>query len=367
MAAKISKPKSQRVTSGDKALKAAAKTKPATKAKPAAKVSSVAKKKSAAKAAKPTKGQKGEKSAAASAANLAKKKPGSLGDWRAATLARMRDLILAADAEIIEERKWRKPSNGMVGIPVWSHGGIVCTGETYKQVVKLTFAKGASLADPARLFNASLEGGTRRAIDLREGEEVDAAAFQALVRAAVAHNIQPAAQAKAGANAMSDSKAKVGASKSKPTASKTSAAASKAKPTAKEAKPVKLLSGGNPQIAKGDGDAPVQAYLAALSGWKRELGERLDGLIVRCVPKVTKAVKWNSPFYGVEGQGWFVSFHVFTRYIKVTFFRGTSLRPVPSGGTSKDARWIDIHEDDFDEAQLTQWLKQAAKLPGWMA
>jgi hypothetical protein len=236
----------------------------------------------------------------------------------------------------------------MVGIPVWSHGGIVCTGETYKQVVKLTFAKGASLPDPARLFNASLDGGTRRAIDIREGEEVDAAAFQTLVRAAVAHNIQPAAQAKAGA-------------------SKSKSVASKAKPTASQAKPVKLLSGGNPQIAKADGDAPVQAYLAALSGWKRELGERLDGLIVRSVPKVTKAVKWNSPFYGVEGQGWFVSFHVFTRYIKVTFFRGTSLRPVPSGGTSKDARWIDIHEDDLDEAQLTAWLKQAAKLPGWMA
>src|SRR5687767_1209315 len=114
---------------------------------------------------------------------------------------------------------------------------------------------------------------------------------------------------------------------------------------------VVLLSGGNPQIAKADGDAPVQAYIAAMPEWKRDLGERLDALIVRNVPNVLKAVKWNSPFYGIEGQGWFLSFHVFTRYVKVTFFSGTSLRPVPPGGTakSKDTRWIDIHKDQFDE------------------
>lgn len=132
---------------------------------------------------------------------------------------------------------------------------------------------------------------------------------------------------------------------------------------------VVLLSGGNPQIAKADGDAPVQAYIAAMPGWKSDLGRRLDALIVRSVPRVCKAVKWNSPFYGLEGQGWFLSFHVFTRYVKVTFFRGASLRPVPSGGTpkSKDARWIDIHEDDqFDEAQMATWVKQAAALPGWV-
>jgi hypothetical protein len=128
---------------------------------------------------------------------------------------------------------------------------------------------------------------------------------------------------------------------------------------------VKRLSGGNPQIAKADGNAPVRAYLAALSGWKRGLGKRLDSLIVRNAPKVRKAVKWNSPFYGIEGRGWFVSFHVFTRYAKVVFFRGTSLKPRPPGGTSKDARWIDIHEDDFDAAQMAKWVKQAAKLPGW--
>ena len=137
---------------------------------------------------------------------------------------------------------------------------------------------------------------------------------------------------------------------------------------AAKAAPV-LLSGGNPQIAKGDGDAPVQAYIAAMPGWKRGLGERLDAPIVRNVPDVRKAVRWNSPFYGIEGQGWFVTFHVLTRYVKVTFFSGMSLRPVPPGGTakSKDARWIDIREGDaFDEEQMADWMKQAAALPGWI-
>ncbi len=130
----------------------------------------------------------------------------------------------------------------------------------------------------------------------------------------------------------------------------------------------KLLSGGNPQIAKGDGDAPVQAYIAAMPDWKRDLGIRLDALITRAVPDVRKAVKWNSPFYGIEGQGWFASFHVFTRYVKVTFFKGLSLDPLPPGGTerSKDARWIDIHENDvLDEEQFKAWIKQAAAIPGW--
>jgi hypothetical protein len=131
------------------------------------------------------------------------------------------------------------------------------------------------------------------------------------------------------------------------------------------AKRPKLLSGGNPQIAKADGNEAVQAYIAAMPGWKREIGVRLDALVMRHVPKVRKAVKWNSPFYGVAGRGWFLSFHVFTGYVKVTFFNGTSLRPAPSGGLSKDARWIDIHEDDFDDKQLAVWIKQAAALPGW--
>src|SRR3989442_1601391 len=122
-----------------------------------------------------------------------------------------------------------------------------------------------------------------------------------------------------------------------------------------------LLSGGNPQIAKADGDAPVQA----MPGWKRDVGRRLDALIVRNVPNVRKAVRWNSPFYGIEGQGLFLGFHVFTHYVKVSFFRGTSLRPVPHGGTGQDARWIDIHEDDLDEAQMATWVKQAAAIPGW--
>jgi hypothetical protein len=147
-------------------------------------------------------------------------------------------------------------------------------------------------------------------------------------------------------------------------------AAAKATSLSLKSKPVKLLSGGNPQIAKSEGDAPVQAYIAGMPGWKSDVGRRLDALIVRNVRNLRKAVKWNSPFYGVERQGWFLSFHVFTRYVKVTFFRGTSLRPVPTGGTAKsnDVRWIDIHEDDkLDEVQMTKWIKQAAAVPGWMA
>lgn len=138
---------------------------------------------------------------------------------------------------------------------------------------------------------------------------------------------------------------------------------------ASQRKKVVLLSGGNPQIAKADGDAPVQAYIAAMPGWKSALGRRLDALIVKHAPNVRKAVKWNSPFYGIQGQGWFLSFHVFTRYVKVTFFRGAALRPVPPGaGKDKDARWIDIYENDpLDEAQLAAWIRQAAALPGWLA
>ena len=131
------------------------------------------------------------------------------------------------------------------------------------------------------------------------------------------------------------------------------------------AKP-KLLAGGNPQIAKGYGDAPVQAYIEAMPGWKSDMGRRLDALIVRNVPDVRKAVKWNSPFYGIEDQGWLISFHTFTKYVQVNFFGGTSLRPVPPGGKTDDARWINIYEDDLDEAQLKKWIKQAASLPGWV-
>ncbi len=129
-----------------------------------------------------------------------------------------------------------------------------------------------------------------------------------------------------------------------------------------------LLAGGNPQITKGDGDAPVQAYIAAMPGWKRDVVRRLDALIVLTVPDVRKAVKWNSPFYGVEGRGWFLNYHAFTNYVKVAFFRGTSLHPVPPGASkSEDVRYLDIREGDaFDEAQIAAWVRQAAALPGWV-
>lgn len=244
-----------------------------------------------------------------------------------------------------------------MGTPVWSHHGIVCTGEAYTKVVKHTFARGAALPDPSRLFNSSLEGNTRRAIDIHEGEKLDARAFKALVKAAVDLNRAPKP------------------SKASPATSAPRAGAN-AKPGARAAKPIQrraatqvpaVLSGGNPRIAKADGDAPVQAYIAAMPGWKRELGERLDAIIARSVPGVCKAVKWSSPLYGIEGQGWFLGIHVFTRYVKVAFFRGASLRPVPPGASkSKDTRYIDLHEhDELDEAQLASWVKQAAALPGW--
>jgi hypothetical protein len=256
----------------------------------------------------------------------AKRKP---DDWRAATLQRVREIIMGADKQIVEEVKWRKPSNP-AGVPVWTLHGIICTGESYKQVVKLTFAKGAALSDPAMLFNSNIDGNVRRAIDIREGENLNVSALRKLVREAVALN----------------SKGKQPAPKS-----------TKQKPA--------LLAGGNPQIAKAAGDTPVQAYIAAMPGWKREIGVKLDALITRAVPGVRKAVKWNSPFYGMEGKGWFASFHTFTNYVKLTFFEGTSLKPAPSGGQAKDARWINIGKDDLDEAQLVKWVKQAAKLPGW--
>lgn len=128
----------------------------------------------------------------------------------------------------------------------------------------------------------------------------------------------------------------------------------------------KLLSGGNPQIPKAEGNAPVQAYIAAMPGWKRDVGRRIDALIVRTVPAVHKAVKWNSPFYGIEGEGWFLSFHCFTKYIKVTFFRGTSLHPVPPVESKHpEVRYVHIHEDaPFDETQFIEWVKQASELPG---
>jgi hypothetical protein len=244
-----------------------------------------------------------------------------LGDWRGAVLSRIRKLIKQADTRIVEEWKW--------DVPVWSHGGIVCTGETYKKAVKLTFAKGAALDDPAGLFNSSLGGKVRRAIDLHEGDELDEGAFKELIRAAVACNDKT--------------------------------------PARKPRKPRKsmLLSGDNPQIAKADGDAPVQAYIKAIPGWKRDVARDIDALVVRVVPGVRKAVKWNSPFYGGK-DGWFLSFHCFTKYLKVTFFRGRSLRPPPPGESKhNEVRYLDVYEDEpLDEAQFTAWVKQASRLPG---
>lgn len=130
------------------------------------------------------------------------------------------------------------------------------------------------------------------------------------------------------------------------------------------AKPI-LLSGGNPQIAKGYGDAPARAYIAAMPGWKRGVGERIDAIVERVVPGVQKTVKWNSPFYGVEQGSWFLSYHCFARYVKVSFFRGQSLDPVPPvASKSGDTRYYHIHEDDFDEARFADWVKQASALPG---
>ena len=139
-----------------------------------------------------------------------------------------------------------------------------------------------------------------------------------------------------------------------------------AKPQSRKTAKLVLLSGGNPQIAKGYGDAPVQASIAAMPGWKSGVGRRLDALIMRTVPGVHKAVKYNSPLYGVEGEGWFLGIHVFTKYVKVAFFRGASLRPLPPGKSKqKEVRYLDVHEDDkLDEAQLVAWVKQASQLPG---
>jgi hypothetical protein len=281
----------------------------------------------------------------------------TLGGWRGETLAEVRRIIREADPEMVEECKWIKATNPS-GVPVWSHDGIVCTGEAYKEVVKLTFGRGAFLSDPGGLFNSSLEGNTRRAIDIREGETIDAEGLAALIRAAVAENVRRARKA----NSPRKGRGMAGAG------SVDGRGAGPAE--GQQGKPaVRLLSGGNPQIAKADGDAPVQAYIAAMPGWKSGLGKRLDALIVRTVPEVRKAVRWNSPFYGIEGRGWFLSIHVLTRYVKVTFFAGLSLRPIPPGGTpkSQESRWIDIYEDDsLDEQQMASWFKQAAALPAWI-
>ena len=252
-----------------------------------------------------------------SASGKIDKKIADLGDWRGERLTEIRKLIHEAAPEVVEEWKWQNSA-------VWSHDGVVAAAKATKVKVRLTFAHGASLPDPGKLFNASLDSDTMRTIELLEGNAIDALALQALVREAVVYNGR---QDGAG--------------------------------------PV-LLSGGNPQIAKADGDAPVQAYIAAMPGWKSDLGRRMDDLIARNAPNVRKAVRWNSPFYGVEGQGWFLSYHVFARYVKVTFLNGASLCPLPPGsGKDPDSRWIDVYEGDLNEEQMAEWVRQAAALPGW--
>jgi hypothetical protein len=212
----------------------------------------------------------------------------------------------------------------------------------HKDKVKLTFFHGAQLPDPKKLFNAGLGGGKWRAIDVREGDRLDRSALKALLRAAVKYN------------ATHDVPKSKGSRQSMP--------------KKKATKKARLLSGGNPQIAMDDGDAPVQAYIAAIPDWKRDAARRLDALIVRTVPSVQKAVKWNSPFYGTPGFGWFLAFHCVTKYIKVNFFRGATLRPLPPvESKDRNTRYVHIYEDEpFDEKQLTSWIRQAAAQPGWV-
>lgn len=260
----------------------------------------------------------------------------ALQDWRGALLGKLRAVICKADRRIVETVKWRKPTNPH-GVPVWECEGILCTGEVYKNYVKLTFAHGAALDDPEKLFNASLTGNTRRAIDFHEGDPIDTAALKALVRAAVARN----------------------------TAKKPTKAPQSSPKTDKTAAP-KLLSGGNPQIPKGYGEAPVQAYIAAMPGWKADMGRRIDALITGAVPKVQKAVKWNTPFYGLEEDHWFLAYHCFAQYIKITFFQGAAMDPVPPIPSKQPhVRYFHIHENEaLDEKQFSVWVKQASRLPG---
>lgn len=266
-----------------------------------------------------------------------------LGDWRGERLAAIRRLIHQVDPEVVEEWKW-------MGTPVWSHDGMFALANAHKDKVKLTFFHGAKLRDPKGLFNAGLTGNKWRAIDFREGDKLDRPALAALLREAVAYNTTHPVPKSRGSTAANTTTAKV----VKRSVSKRLAT-----------KPV-LLSGGNPQIPKADGDAPVQAYIAAMPGWKREVGRRLDALVERIVPNVRKAVRWNSPFYGVEGQGWFLSFHCFTKYVKVTFLRGAALRPLPPGPSKdKNVRYLDLYDGDpLDGKLLASWLEQASGLPG---
>ncbi len=247
----------------------------------------------------------------------------SFDDWRGPILAEIRDLVWEADPEVVEDSK-------PMGCPTWSHTGIFAVSTASDDQVRISFANGSKLSDPENLLKYTPKGDTWWAIELNEGDEIDDHAFKELVQRAVTYNI-----------------------KNKPS-------------YIKEAAGPILLSGGNPQIPKGDGDAPVQAYIALMPEWKRELGCRIDDLIEQIVPNVQKAMRWNSPFYGVKAKGWFLSYHVFDKYLKVTFLNGASLNPIPSGGgKDPDSRWINIIENEFDTAQMSDWVRQSAAMPGW--
>jgi len=272
-------------------------------------------------------------------------------DWRGKRLAEIRQLIHAVDAEVVEDWKW-------MGTPCWSHDGMYLIANPHKDKVKLTFFHGAQLPDPKKLFNAGLGGGKWRAIDIREADKVDKGALKALIRAAVKYNTS---------HEVPKSKGSRGSMPKKKTSKKAVRPATKSAPKEASTKS-RLLSGGNPQIAKGDGDAPVQAYIAAAPGWKGDVSKRLDALVVRAVPAVRKAVKWNSPFYGIAGQGWFMSFHCMTKYVKVAFFFGAKLDPLPPVESSdKNVRYFHVHEKELiDEALVSSWIRQAAAMPGWL-
>jgi hypothetical protein len=301
-----------------------------------------------------------ESSSLSSATAEIDKKIASLNDWRGATLAEVRSLIREVDPEVVEEWKW-------MGTPVWSHEGMYVLVNAHKDKVKITFFHGAKLADPKKIFNAGLDGNKWRAIDLAQGDKIDKKGFQELLRRAIAYNLEHAAPKSKGSRASLLSKNDA-ASPGVPEA-KTAQGRAPSKPTSGKsrtsAKP-KLLSGDNPQIAKGEGDEPVQAYIAAIPDWKQDVARRLDELIVRTVKDVKKAVKWNSPFYGMDGQGWFLSYHCFSKYVKVAFFRGAQLKPLPPGASKQEeVRYLDIRENDsIDEKTLASWIRQASKLPG---
>ncbi|MAT39185.1 MAG: hypothetical protein CL946_06245 [Ectothiorhodospiraceae bacterium] len=258
-----------------------------------------------------------------------------LGDWRGEVVAEIRRIVHEVDPDVVEEWKWK-------GTPVWSNNGMYAHVNGFKKYVKLTFLHGAQLKDPKKLFNAGLSGNKWRAIDIHEGDTLNRSALKALLREAIAYNKS---------HNVPKSKGSTGIKRSKTTARKE----------------VKLLSGGNPQIPKGDGDGPVQDYIAAMPGWKSAAGKKLDRLIVKTVPGVKKAVRWNSPFYEVDDQGYFISFYCYTKYIKITFLKGAHLDPKPPvGSKDPDARYFHIYEaQDYDKKQLADWIRQAAALPGW--